>query len=41
MEILGLDENICVNLQIDNASLTELEFGEFGWKLCYLNRICN
>lgn len=40
MEILGLDQIITVNLQIDNCSLTELEFGDFGWKLNYFNRIC-
>lgn len=39
MEILGLDENICVNLQIDNCSLTELEFGDFGWRLCRFNQV--
>ncbi len=39
MEILGLDQIITVNLQIDNCSLTELEFGDFGWRLCYFNQI--
>ena len=37
MEILGLDQIITVNLQIDNCSLTELEFGDFGWRLCRFN----
>jgi len=39
MEILHLDQIITVNLELDNCSLTELEFGDFGWKLYYLNRI--
>lgn len=39
MEILGLDQIITVNLQIDNCSLTELEFGDFGWRLCRFNQI--
>ena len=39
MEILGLDQIITVNLQIDNCSLTELEFGDFGWRLCSFNYV--
>jgi broad specificity phosphatase PhoE len=39
MEILGLDENITVNLQVDNCSLTKLEFGDFGWRLCRFNYV--
>jgi broad specificity phosphatase PhoE len=40
MEVLGLDQIATNNLQIDNCSMTELEFGIKGWKLIYFNRVC-
>ena len=39
MEVLGLDQIVTVNLQVDNCSLTELEFGDFGWRLCRFNQV--
>jgi probable phosphoglycerate mutase len=37
MEILGLDQIVAVNLELDNCGLSELEFGAGGWKLLRYN----